>query len=149
MCFAMPDFSSSNVFTGVFVLALGSPKSAARASAVLRFADRWTMTIPSTSRHSIDDPGVRPSARRTAIGTDTWPCDVSLLWTVLMHKNINYYRGNVNSANSMRISDHAVIPDCTRPPKRYLPHPCVTAQSFLSAAASGSLRAQSARHALL
>src|SRR5712692_4027952 len=56
-----------------------------------RPARRTTMAPPS-SLHSRTAPGPTPRRRRTAAGTDTWPCAVSFEWAI---GDIHvYYHGN-------------------------------------------------------
>src|SRR6266849_9282914 len=60
-----------------------------------RPARRTTMAPPS-SLHSRTAPGPTPRRRRTAAGTDTWPCAVSFEWAI-GDININYH-GNVRQS---------------------------------------------------
>src|SRR6266540_4702034 len=62
-----------------------------------RPARRTTMAPPS-SLHSRTAPGPTPRRRRTAAGTDTWPCAVSFEWAI-GDMNINYH-GNVRQSTS-------------------------------------------------
>src|SRR5713226_4025433 len=62
-----------------------------------RPARRTTMAPPS-SLHSRTAPGPTPRRRRTAAGTDTWPCAVSFEWAI-GDMSINYH-GNVRQSTS-------------------------------------------------